>query len=363
MTATRYQKARNRSNYKMDQHLMQAFALACFVADGLVGFAPTSPTRPDNYGDSPRGSHKMIFTHSPSTLVLNPPSRKPTPSIMPPKPTLILIHGAWHRPSCFDLIVAHLRAQGFKCIAPDMLSAGHEPAVPGLAPDIASVREIIAQETSSGSDVVIFGHSFGGICASSVIRGFSKHDAPAGARAHVLGLLVISAMLLPTGVSQTEHFGVTTSPAPFCARSADGMWMELNYGYDLADAFYHDVPKERAQALVKELRKQAWSTFVNGEGTYAGWRDVPVYYLVCTEDKTFPRPVQDVLVAGARQAGADVTTSEIATSHSPFVSKVDETAAWVIESVEKIVVKDGVPVRGEVGDERPSVDIRQAYRE
>ena len=305
----------------------------------------------------------MIFTHSPSTLVLNPPSRKPTPSIMPPKPTLILIHGAWHRPSCFDPIVANLRQQGFKCIAPDMLYAGHEPPVPSFAPDIARVQDLIAQETSSGTDVIIIGHSMGGICASSVVRGFSKHDAPAGARSHVLGLVVISAMLLPTGVSQAEYFGLEESPAPFWARSEDGNSMELNYDYDLADAFYHDVPKERAQELVRDLRNQTWSSFSNGEGTYAGWRDVPVHYLVATEDKALPKQVQDVLVAAARQAGADVSTTEIATSHSPFVSKVDETAAWISEAVEKIVAKGGVPVRGgEGGGGRPSVDVDNLHR-
>lgn len=50
----------------------------------------------------------------------------------------------------------------------------------------------------------------------------------------------------------------------------------------------------------------------------AAWRDVPSTYVLCTDDRTVPVPVQE---ANAARTGATVT---LPTSHSPFFSAPDD---------------------------------------
>lgn len=73
--------------------------------------------------------------------------------------------------------------------------------------------------------------------------------------------------------------------------------------------------------------------FKGGEDSYAGWMDVPVWFLAATDDKALPFELQKMFITGARKAGADVTVKEIVSSHSPMLSKPQETADLILEAV------------------------------
>ena len=70
-----------------------------------------------------------------------------------------------------------------------------------------------------------------------------------------------------------------------------------------------------------------------GEHADAGWQDVPVWYVSTTEDKAFPPEAQKSMIQYAMDAGADLMAREIATSHSPMLSKPRETADFILEAV------------------------------
>ena len=59
-----------------------------------------------------------------------------------------------------------------------------------------------------------------------------------------------------------------------------------------------------------------------GEHAYAGWIDVPVWYLSTMEDRALPVQAQRMFVQCAKDAGADVTVREVESSHSPMLSRV-----------------------------------------
>lgn len=44
-----------------------------------------------------------------------------------------------------------------------------------------------------------------------------------------------------------------------------------------------------------------------GEYFYAGWMDVPVWFLATTEDKAFLFQAQKIFVQGSKDAGTDIT--------------------------------------------------------
>jgi pimeloyl-ACP methyl ester carboxylesterase len=60
---------------------------------------------------------------------------------------------------------------------------------------------------------------------------------------------------------------------------------------------------------------------LGGEISAAAWRDTPSWYVVATEDRMIPPPAQQGMAA---RAGATVT--EVAASHSVFLSKPDVVA-------------------------------------
>ena len=68
-----------------------------------------------------------------------------------------------------------------------------------------------------------------------------------------------------------------------------------------------------------------------GEYAYSYRKDVPVSFLATAEDRAFPVQVQRMFVQGAKDAGADVTLREIEGSHSPMLSRPEETVDFILE--------------------------------
>lgn len=99
--------------------------------------------------------------------------------------------------------------------------------------------------------------------------------------------------------------------------------------------FYHDVPDEEAEYWVSQLTSQSLKAlFEGGEHTYAGWKDVPSWYIGTTEDRGIPVLAQRMGVGMAREMGGVVEHREMETSHSPFLSQPQATVDIIVEAVE-----------------------------
>src|ERR1700753_2080786 len=71
-----------------------------------------------------------------------------------PRPTIVLVHGAWARGSSWNAVSTELQAQGFTVLTPPNLLHGVEN-------DAAYVASFLAQRTTG--PVVLVGHSYGGV--------------------------------------------------------------------------------------------------------------------------------------------------------------------------------------------------------
>ena len=69
-----------------------------------------------------------------------------------PKPTIVLVHGAWADASSWNAVASELQSQDFTVYGPTNLLRG--------APDWAYITSFLAQRTSG--PVVLVGHSYGG---------------------------------------------------------------------------------------------------------------------------------------------------------------------------------------------------------
>ena len=50
---------------------------------------------------------------------------------------------------------------------------------------------------------------------------------------------------------------------------------------------------------------------------------------MCDNDEAIPAAAQEAMVARARDMGASVEVAHVRAGHSPFLSCVEETAAWI----------------------------------
>lgn len=254
---------------------------------------------------------------------------------MSPNATLIFVPGAWHSPSTWNKIISLLEIEQYKCIPIALPSATPNPSVTFLD-DITAVRNAILGETLQGRNVVVVVHSYGGAVGSSAIKGLArpKQDistsSPQSATGHVLGLVMLASGGPPTGVGFIEALG--GQPPPSWKAETDSGFAVL--AVEPRELFYHDLPAEEGNYWVGKLESQSLKALMEGGGhSYAGWLDVPVWYLATTTDRAFPIEAQRMFAPVAREMGADVTLREIESGHSVMLSRPKETAEFIVEAV------------------------------
>ncbi len=84
-----------------------------------------------------------------------------------PKPTIVLVHGAWADGARWNAVSTELQGQGFTVLTPPNL-------LHGVAGDAAYVASFLTQRTTG--PVVLVGHSYGGVVitnAGTWMRGLS----------------------------------------------------------------------------------------------------------------------------------------------------------------------------------------------
>lgn len=255
-------------------------------------------------------------------------------------PTLIFIHGSWHKPSCYDKVIKLLSDHHkLKCVAVALASTADSPNAT-FKDDIDIARAAISNETSAGHHVVVISHSYGGMVGNSAIKGFTRPKSASNPdsststisnHGNVIGLILIASGFTLTGLSFMDpFFGI---PPPAWRVNKETGFAELVTSP--RELFYHDLPEEEANYWVSQLTTQSLKAlFEGGEHAYAGWQDVPVYYIGTIEDRALPVVVQRMTVGMARGMGGMVEHRELQTSHSPFLSMPDETVAIIVEAVE-----------------------------
>ncbi|OAP59539.1 hypothetical protein AYL99_06837 [Fonsecaea erecta] len=258
---------------------------------------------------------------------------------MSPKPTLIFVPGAWHTADTWTKICKILENQHqYKCIPLTLPSTQSDPSATLLG-DIETVRNAIVAETSQGRDVVVVMHSYGGIPGQSAIKGLTSpkwetDTAESKKTGHVIGLILMASGFVVPAKSFIDGMG--GQPPPSFILNKESGFAELVV--DPRELFYHDLPEEEGKEWVKKLTKHSMITLTEGgEHTYAGWMDVPSWYLATTEDHALPVEAQRMFVQMTKDAGGDVTLREIHSSHSPMLSRPEETVQVVLDAVASFV--------------------------
>lgn len=255
---------------------------------------------------------------------------------MSSKPTLVLVPGAWHSASTWNKVASLLEAQQYKCVPVTLPSASANPSAT-FSDDVEAVRKAIVAETTREHDVVVVAHSYGGQVGNSAVKSLTRPKEDVSSKTssgYVIGIVLLASGFTVTGTSFLDGLGGKPPPS----------WkMDLERGFAVIVAeprklFYHDLPAEERGFWVSKLEKQSLKALMEGgEHAYAGWMDVPVWYLATTDDKALPVEAQRMFVQMAKDGGGDVTLREVESSHSPMLSRPNESADFVLEAVAALV--------------------------
>jgi pimeloyl-ACP methyl ester carboxylesterase len=219
------------------------------------------------------------------------------------RPTLLLVHGAWHGSWFWEPLRAELGEFDVRTV--DLPSCTGGPDELGdLQDDADTVREALA---GIDGPVVVVAHSYGGLPVSEAAGEVS--GAP------VTHLVYLCAFMLDAGESLLAAAGGTPPP-----------WWEVHERHIVArtpeEVFYNDLDPATASATAARLgllSRAATETPL----TRAAWHDIPSTYVVCERDAAIPSFAQEGM---AQRAG---TVVHLDAGHSAAMSRPQDVAAVV----------------------------------
>ncbi|KAH8175185.1 alpha/beta hydrolase family protein [Sarocladium implicatum] len=239
------------------------------------------------------------------------------------KPTVVFTPGAWHKPSCFDLVKKRLEPLGYPVVGITLPSVGAEPPNLNATDDALVLKDVLQQLTDRGADVVVVSHSYGGVVAGNALEGFgAKQRAAAGKKGGVIMNAYITSFAVPKGASLVDLLP-NHEYLPWMRR-------EGNYVYPDTpeEIFYGDLTPEAQQKAIADLSWQSAPVF-ESPSTYEPWNDIPSSYLVTDDDKAIVPPAQEGMVS---LLGPDAYVEHVNSSHSPFLSHPDVVADFIRKS-------------------------------
>jgi pimeloyl-ACP methyl ester carboxylesterase len=234
-------------------------------------------------------------------------------------PTIVFVHGAWADASGFGGSIRALSDRGFAAI-------GFANPLRHLAGDGSSLATFL--RTISGP-IVLVGHSYGGAVMSNAANGNEQVQA----------LVFIAGWMPDEGESiqqllESEVFADSLVPAalrPVPFTNPDGSeGVDLYLDRDLfPEAFAADVDPETAGVMAATQRPWSGAGAATPSGP-AGWRSIPSWYLLGTEDRAIPPAGQRFM---AERGNARI--EEVAASHASMVSQPEAVTRLILSAVEE----------------------------
>jgi pimeloyl-ACP methyl ester carboxylesterase len=233
-----------------------------------------------------------------------------------PKPTIVLVHGAFSAPSAWERVVARLKHDGYATVTPAL-------ALHGVAGDVATVRA--ALDATPGPKLLV-GHSYGGFVVSNAAA--DRSDVRA---------LVFTAAFLPDQGETIDDLGVGFAPPAFLAPpfppghllfDQDGLAV-IDPAH-FRDDFAQDLDPRRAAALSAAQTPTSLDILFTPSGP-VGWHDIPSWYAVSGADRIIDPALQRAMAA---RAHSTVVTFAAASHAGGFT----HDAARFVKLVEKAAV-------------------------
>jgi pimeloyl-ACP methyl ester carboxylesterase len=232
-----------------------------------------------------------------------------------PKPTIVLVHGAFADASGLDTVIRRLQRDGYRVIAP-------ANPLRSLSGDSAYLKALL--KTVSGP-VVLVGHSYGGAVITNAATG----------NANVKALVYLAAYALDKGETVasigTKFPGSHLTPDALNQVPLTGGGADLYIKPDkFRDVFLSNrLSAARAAVLAATQRPAAAAGFAEVSGTPA-WKTIPSWYLVARQDHAIPPAAERSM---AKRAKAH--TVEVNAPHAVYLTDPGAVTRLILDAAKR----------------------------
>lgn len=222
---------------------------------------------------------------------------------MPDSPaTVVLVHGAWHGPWCFDKVVDGLAARDVPTLCVDRRRGD-----PLVGADDSDENERMVREQMAGIEgpIVLLGHSFGGVAITTAALDDER----------VKHLVYLTA-IMPDAEGGMPASLVSPNTVGAIVPGGDGTATVREDA--IQPVFYHQCSDEdvaRAKSLL--VPDDMHGAAPPPRPRALAYETIPATYVVCTEDRCLTPEGQ------REQARRAARVAEWPTDHSPFFSRPD----------------------------------------
>jgi pimeloyl-ACP methyl ester carboxylesterase len=233
-----------------------------------------------------------------------------------PKPTIVLVHGAWADSGSWNAVTALLQAAGYTVYAPPN-------PLQGLSYDSSYLADFLS--TISGP-VVLVGHSYGGEVITNAATGNSQvkalvyDDAYLPAQGDDL-----KSLTTPGSCFYVQDLSNVFNPVPFPG-APSGVFDAYVKPAVFPGCFANGLPASEAAVLAATQRPLASGTFTDQSGAPA-WKTIPSWDVIGLNDNIVT-PAEQLFMA--KRAGAHIT--EINAPHLSMISKPGVVASVIIQA-------------------------------
>ncbi|NEA75640.1 alpha/beta hydrolase, partial [Streptomyces sp. SID13588] len=223
-----------------------------------------------------------------------------------PKPTIVLVHGAWADASSWNPVISRLQHDGYIVVAPPN-------PLRGVDYDAQTLKNYLA--TIEGP-IVLAGHSYGGVVITNAAAG----------NPHVKALVYDDAYIPAQGETV---FQINAAQPGSCVTADPSTFLNLvqypgapQGDYDaylkvapngayrgFAECFANGVPRAQARLLAAGQRPFAVSAGSEPSGTPA-WKTIPSWAVVGTADHGASPCVVDTLILDLDGSGGSEKTAD-----------------------------------------------------
>ncbi len=260
---------------------------------------------------------------------------------MAPKPTILIIAGAWHTPASYERLPTALRSEGYEVHVPQLPSITNtRPPVADLYADSAFIRSYATGLVEAGRSLIVLMHSYGGQVGTNALHGLSQHTRaqqcqPGG----IIRLVYMCAFALPKGTSMVDlvkQFGLEEYIPRVFDFADDG-------SVAMRDPKLALFGEEHAKSEGNVDIEQYLTLLVgwNGKNMYdklehEAWRDIPSLYIFALEDAMMAMDYQRHMAGYLEKNGCVLETAELATGHCPNLT----ATAGVVEIINGVAASE-----------------------
>ncbi|MGW5194825.1 alpha/beta fold hydrolase [Kribbella sp. NPDC004138] len=232
-----------------------------------------------------------------------------------PRPTVVLVHGAWADGSSWSKVTSRLLDDGYTVrVPPNPLR--------NLTTDAATIRDFLS--TLSGP-IVLVGHSYGGAVITNAatgnpnVKALVYVDAFAPAEGEVVFPLAGADSALAVPPEDVFDF------VPYPGAPAGDVDLYLKHDTFLT-SFASGVPRRQAENLYPSQRPLALSAGFTPSGPPA-WAAIPSWYVLGTKDLIITPDAQNFMATRAHSTITRIPTGHLGLITDPdAITKVIKTA-------------------------------------